>query len=282
MSALLLGLPMYNIAPKATRLWVRLLRMVAEAIRPELAGNEKTRVIQSWQQRKTTDFWRHPQLLLGQACGYPLLTQLATMPEPPQVIARMAFAFPGCETGLYHSKIIVRAKAPQQCFDELANTTAAINSMNSHSGMNALRHLIAQLPRASSSGHFFSHLAISGSHPQSAQWVADGVADTAAIDCITWQLLEEYAPQLTTRLKVLCHSAATPGLPLICAAGMRPRLIQVLRHKLITLHLDHSPLMHKLHLLRFISADQADYQVVLDQKAAAEKLDWNMGKLTDS
>ena len=49
----------------------------------------------------------------------------------------------------------------------------------------------------------------------SAAALVEGVADLAAIDCVTWAHLERFTPALCRRLRVLGWSAASLGLPLV-------------------------------------------------------------------
>ena len=49
-------------------------------------------------------------------------------------------------------------------------------------------------PRRASGGRFFSRVVTSGSHPASVAAVARGEADVAAIDCVTYALLDRYLP----------------------------------------------------------------------------------------
>ena len=51
---------------------------------------------------------------------------------------------------------------------------------------------------------------------ESARAVADGRADIASLDAMTWQLICRYE-KFISRLKVLEWTAPTPGLPLITA-----------------------------------------------------------------
>ncbi len=67
--------------------------------------------------------------------------------------------------------------------------------------MNLLRSAVAPLADGKK---FFSEISVSGSHRRSAQMVAEGRADLAAIDCVTLAHLRKFAPEHTERLRVLC------------------------------------------------------------------------------
>ena len=57
-----------------------------------------------------------------------------------------------------------------------------------------------------------------GGHRLSARAVADGRADIAALDAVTWRMLRGDEPAVA-RLKPVGLTDPTPGLPLIAAAG---------------------------------------------------------------
>jgi ABC-type phosphate/phosphonate transport system substrate-binding protein len=60
---------------------------------------------------------------------------------------------------------------------------------------------------------------VTGAHAASAEAVAVGEADVAAIDCVTFALLQRLRPAVTRPLRVLAWTAPSPGLPLITAVA---------------------------------------------------------------
>jgi ABC-type phosphate/phosphonate transport system substrate-binding protein len=54
--------------------------------------------------------------------------------------------------------------------------------------------------------------------------VRDAKADIAAIDAVTWRLIERY-DNWAEQLRVLASTPATPGLPYICASAVDARLV---------------------------------------------------------
>ena len=86
-----------------------------------------------------------------------------------------------------------------------------VNSLESHSGANALRALVAPESRK---GRFFSRVRTSGSHAGSIAALVQRRADVAAIDCVTYALLDRYRPScLAGHPAALLHGAG-PGHPL--------------------------------------------------------------------
>jgi hypothetical protein len=92
--------------------------------------------------RPLAALWRDPALLLGQACGYPLVTELA---GAVQVVATPVYAFPGCAGPMHRSFVLVRADDPAPSLAALRGRRCALNGRDSNTGMNLLRALVAPL-----------------------------------------------------------------------------------------------------------------------------------------
>ena len=169
------------------------------------------------------DLWRDPQLLLGQACG--LDTVLADAP-PIRVVAAPQFSFVGCHGATYRSFVVVREDDPARSIEALRGARCAINSRSSHSGMNGLRALVAPLHR---NGSFFASVSVTGSHQRSLAWVRDGVADVAAIDCVTWGLLGRHRAQDLRGLRVVGETAPMHAPPYVTRSSASEELVAALQ-----------------------------------------------------
>jgi ABC-type phosphate/phosphonate transport system substrate-binding protein len=159
--------------------------------------------------RPLMDVWTDPDLVLAQTCGYPLVTSLAGR---VRVVATPRYVAEGCEGASYRSAVIVRADDNAVCLADLRGRRCAVNGFDSQSGMNALRAAVAPLAEG---GRFFGEVVTTGAHAASARAVACGDADVAAVDCVTWALLQRVRPAETRGLRVLAWTVASPGLPLI-------------------------------------------------------------------
>ncbi len=157
--------------------------------------------------------WSDPGLILAQACGYPLMTVLQ---GHVQVVATPRYGAPGCEGPFHRSAVVVRQNDLATHLADLRGRRFALNDLASNTGMNLARALIAPL---SDGEAFFGAVTLTGAHADSAQAVADGLADGAAIDCVTFSLLQRLRPATTRRLRVLTWTAPSPGLPLITAVA---------------------------------------------------------------
>lgn len=170
--------------------------------------------------------WTSPALVLAQTCGYPLLKSLAGQ---VQLVATPRYRAAGCEGPFRRSAIVVRAEARADRLAELRGGRCALNDRMSDSGMNLLRAAVAPLAGGEP---FFCQVLETGSHLASAEAVAAGEADVAAIDAVTFAHLQRLRPRVAQGLRVLAWTARTPGLPLITAGTTDPAIRLVLQQAL--------------------------------------------------
>lgn len=156
--------------------------------------------------------WRAPDVILSQTCGFPYRTALH---DHVRLVGTPDYGLPDTPPGHYYSELVVRRDAGGDWGDFLGKVLA-INGYDSQSGWAAPQN------HAAAYGETFTHHLVTGAHRASACAVADGQADIAAIDAVTWRLLARHQPDLATRLRVIARTDPTPGLPLITAAGNDP------------------------------------------------------------
>jgi ABC-type phosphate/phosphonate transport system substrate-binding protein len=167
--------------------------------------------------------WTDPDLLLGSTCGYVLTHALANR---VRLVATPRYRARGCVDACYSSWIIVRASSEVKDLEQLRGGVAVYNTDDSHSGMNALRTTFAPLAR---DGRFFARVEQTGAHFTSLQRVAGGSADVAAIDCVTFALVQRGHPELTSSVRVIGQTPCVPGIPLITRASATDEEVEVLR-----------------------------------------------------
>jgi ABC-type phosphate/phosphonate transport system substrate-binding protein len=172
--------------------------------------------------------WRDPRLIFGQTCGYPYVTGLKSLVT---LIAAPEYAFPGCEGATHRSFIIRRARDPRHELREFRGSTAGLNAHDSNTGMNLFRAAIA---RIAGGAPFFGSIAVTGSHEASMTAVAEGQADLAAIDCVSFALIERSRPELAERVAIVAESAFSPSLPFIAAARLDALAIGAIQQALFT------------------------------------------------
>ena len=161
--------------------------------------------------RPDSSIWRDPDLLIAQTCGYPYVTELQ---DHVRLVATPVYDVDGCSGPLYCSQIVVRVDEHAQTLAELQGRRVAINNMRSQSGFAALHAAVSALGQKAP---FFQAAELSGSHLNSMSAIAEGNADVAAIDTISWALARRYRPDVAERLKSIAKTAMTPGLPIVTA-----------------------------------------------------------------
>jgi ABC-type phosphate/phosphonate transport system substrate-binding protein len=153
--------------------------------------------------------WLSPDLVLSQTCGFPYRARLH---DKVTLIGTPDYGLPGCAPGQYNSVFVARKDDPRQTLADFDGTPIAYNEGLSQSGWAAPQNHAASL------GLRFPAGPATGGHRLSAAAVAQGKADLAALDALTWALLVERGGD-TLALKEVARTAQTPGLPLIAAKG---------------------------------------------------------------
>jgi len=201
-----------------------------------------------------------PGLWLGHTCGYPLMTGLQDHVSPFCV---PLFDVPGTKGKLYSSRFIVAADSDIQTIADSRGRVAAMNNPDSNSGMNVFRRAVAEV---SAAAQFFDRVVTSGGHLYSLEAVAMGEADIAAIDCVSYQLIADWRPDLCAGLRVIGDSVRTCGLPLVIphadlidvdTTEMTERLNQALA-------LCDAAVYETLQLTGFASVGLEDYRSILE------------------
>ena len=140
--------------------------------------------------------WLRTDMVLSQTCGMPYRRELI---DKVTLVGTLDHGVEGCPPGYYRSAIIQRKG------EDLAKHPHAVaNSLMSQSGYAALLEYNPKLTNPQ----------ISGAHLNSARQVVESEADIAAIDAVTWGLIEQYE-DFAEKLEVLKFTNPTPGLPLI-------------------------------------------------------------------
>jgi len=153
--------------------------------------------------------WTAPDLALSQTCGLPFRAKLH---DRVALVGTPDYGLAGCPPGYYNSVIAVRSGSGLTAPEELAGKRMAYNEALSQSGW------------AAPCGFLEAHgvtpgaLVQSGAHQASAEMVAEGAADFAALDARAWQIFEEHT-ELGEKLTVIARTEPTPALPFITAQG---------------------------------------------------------------
>jgi ABC-type phosphate/phosphonate transport system substrate-binding protein len=207
--------------------------------------------------------WLEPDLLLSQACGYPLTTFLA---GKVQLVGSFAYDTPGVQGMVCRSQLICRASDPRGSLNAFAGSTLAFNDTVSQSGYNALRALLANASRP-----FFARTVETGAHYQSIEAVRQGRADMAALDPVSWAHWQCSHPEWAGELRVFGQTGAYPGLPLITSLQTPPALLEVLRSSLqvVASAPAYAAVRAPLLIHGFVASTLADYQTCITMQEAA-------------
>ncbi|MDC0660686.1 PhnD/SsuA/transferrin family substrate-binding protein [Leisingera sp. SS27] len=198
---------------------------------------------------RDADFWRvwkSPDLLLSQTCGCPYRTRLYGEVE---LVGTPDYGLPGCEPGYYNSVFVARQEDASQPIAAFGGRRFAYNESLSQSGWAApMVHLHDRsiLPGS---------LVETGGHRRSAEAVAEGRADFAALDALSWELIREY-DDFAAGLCEIERTAPTPTLPFITALGRDTgELFTAIEAAIQELDADTKACLHLNGLVRFTPSD---------------------------
>ncbi len=204
------SLPMYDL-PEVRNAHDTLWSVLAQNLRHHGVNNVPDSLAHG---RPVATLWNDPDLLISQCCGYDIVHSYKDILRP---IATPQFAAFGCLGENYCSTIVVAENCPYTDVRDMAGTIAVINGLESHSGMSALRHLVAQ---CHTGGKFFSCVKVSGSHSASLDMIRRGKANIAAIDSVTLALLSKHQSNTMAGLKILGATYTAPAPPYVVRADL--------------------------------------------------------------
>ena len=205
----------------------------------------------------TETAWLSPRLLLSQTCGLPLVQDLR---DQVTVLGRFTYQDLSA-TGDYHSVIVVRESDSIDHPEDLRGQRAAINHEDSYSGCLTLKRWAGRLAGETA---FFASVIATGSHRDSVCAVANGLADTAAIDHVSWCLAKRVEPA-AQRLSVVAKTDDRPGLPLITQTGHDTQTLASFRSALDEAVTMLDPASRStLGITGFVPAYVHDYDVIDD------------------
>ncbi|MCY3996398.1 MAG: PhnD/SsuA/transferrin family substrate-binding protein [Rhodobacter sp.] len=150
--------------------------------------------------------WQSSDLVLAQTCGLPYRTRLHGR---VRLVATPTHDLP-CEPGYYFSEIVVRNGDVRSTPLEFDGCRIAVNDRCSQSGW------AAPAEWASRNGIGFGKALFTGSHAASCRAVAQGRAELAAIDAVSWKMIKRW-DRHATRLRTIARTTPTPALPYITA-----------------------------------------------------------------
>ena len=161
------------------------------------------------------DAWSSADLLVGQTCGWPLVQRLAGTVD---VIGAFDMNVPFAQGGRYRS-VLVAAK-PLGIEQWRADPAAVVaqNGPESLSGWISLLWAWGGEP---------AKVLTTGGHVLSMQAIAEGRAQVASIDAVSFQCVIDSDPMLAARMHVIGHGPLVPSLPLVMSTALAARRDEV-------------------------------------------------------
>jgi phosphonate transport system substrate-binding protein len=193
-------------------------------------------------------------------CGLPLVQLQRIRPEQFRPIAAPVMRAPRYQ-GLpfYFADVIVHRDRNLYCFASLAGKTFCYNDSGSNSGY----HLVFQALRQNKTPEpFFERVIESGSHQASIRWVADGLADCAAIDSTVLAQEFQNFPGLRSQVRVIESLGPSPMPPLVAANRLGSEAIMQLRHLLLQPDPELLAAMANAQVQGYRAVDWIDYEAI--------------------
>jgi phosphonate transport system substrate-binding protein len=200
------------------------------------------------------------KLDLAFICGLPLIRYSLSVPNQLQPLVAPVMQAPRYQNRpIYFSDVIVNATSNLKTFTDLRGKTLCYNDLGSNSGYNLLRY---RLIEDGDPQHFFSKVIQSGSHQLSIRWVAEGLADCAAIDSVV--LGEELRNSESLPLRVVEVLGPSPMPPLVVSQRLDASLIQQLQSALLQPDAELQAAMRQVEVERFATVRLEDYKVLAE------------------
>jgi len=168
--------------------------------------------------------WHATDLAVSQACGWPLVDELDGR---VRLIGAFSYDVPDAVGPRYRSRIVTRAVRTAAL--DPAGAVAAVNSFASLSGWLSLVGAFPEL-----GGDWPGEVVVTGAHVDSLGALQSGDADVAAIDGVTFALVERHRPHLLDGLTVIGQGPLIPCVPLIAAGATSDNALRLLQQAFAT------------------------------------------------
>ncbi len=204
-------------------------------------------------------------------CGLPLIRHNRIAVNPLQLLAAPVMLGDRYENQpIYFADLVVNAASNFKRFEDLAGTRFCYNDRGSNSGYNLLRYrLLQHLHHQETS--YFSHVQQSGSHQRSLQWIANGLADCAAIDSVVMDAELCQFPELRQSLRII-ESMRSPMPPIAVSSRLEPSLIVRSQNTLFNPDPDLQAAMSMAQVKRYAKVTAQDYEPIAVTFDAAMQL----------
>lgn len=169
--------------------------------------------------RDVHELWHDPELVMSQACGWPLITDLA---GTVRTVGTFRYRTVDWSGDHYRSVIVGRDGGIGR---DLTDARAAVNGPDSLSGWVSLVWFATR----GGGGSWPGTVTVTGSHLASLQAVRNGAADIASIDAVTYAHVARDRPELLHGVVPIGHGPTVPCLPVIAAVDADDAWIDAIR-----------------------------------------------------
>jgi ABC-type phosphate/phosphonate transport system substrate-binding protein len=250
---------MYSIVPPVGERWQQLLEGISEGVGVPL------KYIEHRAPAPISELWGRQDL---GAVFMGSLPFARSMPYPP-VVAAPVPALPAFEGKAHHwADLVVRADRPFKSLEDTFGHRLAMTSMGSQSGCLAMLYHLMTAAQGGRGRALYKRVIEPRITPLGAMTaVIDGLAEVAPIDSYAFSLAERYVPELTSQLRVVGRTEATPIPPLVSSGAVHP----VLEAAFLEAHNNRAmaPLMAGLNIAKFVRPDVEGYDVLKRRYDAA-------------
>lgn len=198
---------MYSVTTHVAALWRGLLGAILAN------ADDAVEIVDHAPPAPISELWQRPDKAAVFMCGLPC--SLA-VPQPGLVAAPVPSPAAYGGRPCYWSDVIVRADSPFRTIADTFGHRLALTTAESQSGYAALLH--ALMPYGGSAPLYREIIEPCFTPMGALMAVIEQQADVAPIDSYAWALLSKHAPELTSQVRIVMSTEATP-IPLLVASG---------------------------------------------------------------
>lgn len=212
----------------------------------------------------------HDKIDIAFICGMPLICHNRIAKQSLEILAVPVMQGDRYQQQpIYFADIVVHADSKFYELADLAGSRFCYNDHGSNSGYNLIRYRILQYlksqlrsPTLPANYQFFQSSQASGSHQNSLQWIASGLADCAAIDSVVMAAELRQFPELAQSLRVI-ESIPSPIPPITISSRLYNQLgcelIQEMRQALLDPDISMQKAMELAEVSLYTTASINDY-----------------------
>jgi len=254
---------MYSWSPTLTAAWRRLLQWVADR------SDGGLRVLELADPYPLEELWARDDLGCVFMCGYPW----AMRAERPHLLAAPVPS-PARYGGrpIYFTDFVVRADSDYRTLEDTFGGRIAYSIEHSHSGYNAARFHLLDYRRPDRPALYAEVVGPLHRQLPVIDAVLDGRADVGPVDAYGLDLLRQHGAERAKRVRVVATTLEAPSAPLVASPAVDAPTRRRMTEALLAAHTaaELTSTLAELLIARFVPADAASFDVMLDRRRQAE------------